>query len=59
MRKLLIFILLSLASMADSIMESVLDRLTWSDLIALGILFFAGLFIFTANNAQTRKSREQ
>jgi hypothetical protein len=55
MRKLLIFILLSLASMADSLVESVLDRLTAPNLIALGILFLAGLLIYTINNAQTRE----
>lgn len=55
MRKLLIFILLSLASMADSLVESVLDRLTAPNLIALGILFFAGLLIYTVKNAQTRE----
>jgi hypothetical protein len=50
---IILILLLSLASMADSIIESVLDRLTWPNIAALGITLFAGLLIYTIKNAQS------
>ncbi|WP_262485394.1 hypothetical protein [Dyadobacter alkalitolerans] len=41
--------------MADSLVESVIDHLNWTDLITLGIVLFAALFIYTVKNAQTRE----
>ncbi len=52
---IILMLLLCLASMADSLVESVIDHLNWTDLITLGIVLFAALFIYTVKNAQTRE----
>ncbi|SKB51970.1 hypothetical protein [Dyadobacter psychrophilus] len=51
---IILMLLLCVASMADSFIESVIDRLNWTDLITMGIVVFAALLIYTVNNAQTR-----
>lgn len=50
-----LFIGLSIASMANSLVESVIDNLTTAQIIGLGIILFSALFIFTVMNAQTDK----